>query len=266
MIGSEIARRELRRTRARALGLVVATYLATLLALVIAAPLDASPDLWGLALFLSIVMMAPLAATFTWLLMRRRFWPGLQALQWSNGSADAAWEELDGDAPPTDVDEALERLAGRDDDDSVAMRAAWLASDKRTADLRATLDAWRSGDPVNAARRARMASTLALLEGTTDDLAAAWEAASLIPDPSRRVELQARVCIEDARRRAEDGDDPFPRLVEAQRLLGTRAGEYDTDDDRRVRRRARWMVAASGIVPAVIFGAIGLAAWSGMLG
>jgi hypothetical protein len=264
--GFDVAKRELRRARARALGLVVATYLVAIVGLGIFSLVGAPGDWWGAAMFLAFVAMAPLLAAFTWLTMRRRFWPGVQTLRWANGSASAAWIALDGGGPPADVDEALGRLADRVDDDALAMRAAWLAWANRTTDLRALLDHWSPVDPVAVARRARAESTLRLLEGVTDDLGPAWEAAMAIPDPRHRTEQQAMVFVEDSRRRAEAGEDPFPRLVEAHRLLGPRAAHFDTDEDRQGIRRARLMVAVWGLVPAVIFAVIGLAAWSGILG
>jgi hypothetical protein len=261
-----LAKRELRRARTRALALLVATYLIAVGALLVLTLMGTPAEWWGAALFLAFVAMAPLLAASTWLMMRRRFWPGIQTLRWANGSANAAWIVLDGGGPPADADEALARLVGRADDDAVAMRAAWLASADRTAELRSVLDGWSPADPVNVARHARAASVLSLLEGVVDDLGPAWEAASAIQDPSLRVEQQARVFIEDSRRRAAGGEDPFPPLVEARHLLGPRAAEFDTDEDRRGIRHARLVVAAWGLVPAIVFALIGLAAWSGMLG
>lgn len=260
-----LAERELRRARTRALGLLVATYLVAVGALVVLTLIGMPANWWGAALLLAFVAMSPLLAAFTWLMMRRRFWPGIQALRWADGSADAVWIDLDGGATPADADEALARLTGRADDDAVAMRAAWLASADRTAELRAVLDDWTPTDPANVARHARFASVLWLLDGVVDDLGPAWEAASAIPDPSLRVEQQAKVLIEDSRRTALAGEDPFPRLVEARHLLGPRAAEFDTDEDRRRIPRARFRVAAWGLVPAIVFAVIGLAAWSGVL-
>jgi hypothetical protein len=264
--GLDVAKLELRRARRRALVLVVAAYLTAIVGLGILSLVGTPGDRWGAALFLAFVAMAPLLAAFTWLSMRRRFWPGVQALRWANGSASAAWTAIDGGRPPADADEALGRLADRVDDDALAMRAVWLAWANRTTDLRALLDIWRPLDPVVVARRARAESTLRLLEGETDDLGPAWEAAMAIPDPRHRTEQQAMVLVEDSRRRAEAGEDPFPRLVEAYRLLGPRASEFDTDEDWQGIRRARLMVAIWGLVPAVIFAVIGLAVWSGILG
>lgn len=264
--GLDVAKRELRRARTRALGLAVATYLIAIVGLGTLSLIGTPGDWWGAALFLAFVAMAPLLAAFTWLMMRQRFWPGVQTLRWVNGSASAAWTALDGGGPPANADEALGRLTDRVDDDALAMRAAWLAWANRTAELRALLDSWRPVDSVVVARRARAASTLRLLEGVTDDLGPAWEAAMAIPDPRHRAAQQAMVFVEDSRRRAEAGQDPFPRLVEAHRLLGPRAAEFDTDEDRQGIRRARLMVAVWGLVPAVIFALIGLAAWSGILG
>jgi hypothetical protein len=210
--------------------------------------------------------MAPLLFGFTWLLLRRRFWPANQAVRWGNGTANAAWMALDGNPFPLDADEALARLDGRVGEDVVAMRASSLARSKRSAELRALLDGWSPTEPVDVARRARSASTLPLLEGGADDLSAAWAAASAIPDPMQRAEQQAMVCLERARRRVNAGGDPFPELVGARRLLGVRAAEFDTPEDRRQMDRTRRYFVIGAFVPAAIFAVIGLVAWSGLLG
>jgi hypothetical protein len=263
---ADVYRLELRRARTRALGLVVGVYVVAVVGLVVLTLLGSPPDWWGAALLLAFVAMAPLLAASTWHLLRRRFWPGLQAIRWANGDAAAAWNTIDRGGLPADADEALARLAGRGDDNAVAMRVAWLAAAGRTADLRGVLESWEPTDSVNIARRARCAWALATPDGVADDFGPAWEAATAIPNPDERARQQAHVLIEDARRRAEAGRDPFPRLIEARRLLGARAAEFDTDEDRRVVRRWRLMVLAAGLAPALVVAVIAVAAWSGLLG
>lgn len=265
-LGLAVTKRELRRASTRALGMLVATYLSAIGGFILLTLMGLPSDWASPVAVVMFLAIGPLQAAYTWLAMRRRFLPGVQALRWANGAANAIWIDLDGGAAPADVDEALTRLASRAGDDAVAMRAAWLASAERTAELRAVLDDWTPSAPDGVARRARMASILALLEGGGDDLGSAWEAASAIPEPRLRVENQARVLVEDARRRIEGGEDPFPRLVEAHDLLGPRAAEFDTDEDRRGIRRELLLVAAGGILPSIAFGLVGLAAWNGLLG
>lgn len=245
--------------------MLVVTYVFAIGAIVLTTLVGMPVDWVSPAAVLMFLAIGPLLAAYTWLMMRRRLWPGAQVLRWANGSAIAAWIDLDGGSPPADADEALARLAGRRDDDAVAMRAAWLASADRTAELRGVLEDWSPADPVNVARNARMASILALLEGVVDDLREAWEAASAIPDPRLKMEQQVRVLVEDARRKITAGEDPFSRLVEAHDLLGPRAAEFDTDEDRRGIRRARLAVAAGGLLPTLAFALLGLAIWSGVL-
>ncbi len=259
-------KREYRRVWRQAFGVLIATYLIGVVVLSIFSLLGTPADWWGVALFVVFVAMTPLLFGFTWLLLRRRFWPANQAVRWSNGSANAAWMALDGAPYPLDADEALARLDGRVGVDVVAMRASSLAWAKRSAEQRALLDGWSPTEPVDVARRARSASTLSLLEGGADDLSAAWTAASVIPDPDDRAEQQAMVCLECARRQGNAGDDPFPKLVEARRLLGVRAAEFDTDADQGEMDRARRYFVVGAFVPAALFAVIGLAAWGGLLG
>jgi hypothetical protein len=187
-------------------------------------------------------------------------------IRWFGGDIRAAWLRLDSGGPPADPDEASARLSGRDDDEATAMRLGWLAVTGRTADLRTALEAWTPATAVGSAQQARLTSRLALLEGGADDLELPLEAASAIPDARARVEQQARVFIEAAWRRMDRDEDPFPSLVEAKRILGDRAGEFDTDDDERVRARTRRIATALGLAPALAMAVLSFAVVTGMLG
>ena len=185
---------------------------------------------------------------------------------WVNSITAQAWREIDGGEPPANTELALSRLDGRTDEDAMAMRLSCLANSGRAEELRTGLASWQPSDPVGQARRARYVNDLAWLDGVVDDLGTAWTAASAIPDPDRRTEEQVRVLIEDARRLAEARVDPFPRLVEAHRLLGPRATEFETDLDRHERQRGIRRLVLVSLVPVVIVAAMRVMALGRSLG
>jgi hypothetical protein len=260
------AKREIRRLRVRALALLVALYLFVVVVLSALTMAGVATDWWGAALFLGFALIAPLEGAFMWPLARRQFLPGLQTIRWANGSAEAHWRAIDGKGSPADIDSALARLAGREDDDAVATRVSVLASGGSTADLRKALDAWKPTDPMDLARRERAASALRLLEGVDDGLETAWATGSTIPDSQQRVGAQANTLISRAIRMTEAGRDPFASLAQAHDLLGDRVVEFETDDDRRATRRARLKAVAFALVPTAIVTIIAVAAWNGVLG
>jgi hypothetical protein len=261
--GELLVAREARRVRVNALALVVVTYVVALAVMIVVGP---SPEIWGVAIFLALGAIAPLQALFTWWLMRRRLWPGAETMRWANGAAAQAWKALDGGEPPANTELALSRLEGRTDDDAVAMRLSCLANSGRAEELRTGITAWQPTSPVGQARRVRYMSDLAWLDGVVDDLGTAWSAASDISDPDKRPEEQAKVLIEDARRLANASKDPFPRLVQAHRLLGPRATEFQTDIDRSERRRGTQRMALLSLIPVVIVAVVGVMVRTGTLG
>ena len=70
-----------------------------------------------------------------------------------------------------------------------------------------------------------------------------------------------KALLDEARRRLVVGADPFPPLVKAHRLLGPRARQYESEEDRRDRRRTTWQLALWSLIPAVI---VFVLAWLGL--
>ncbi len=254
---------ELRRINRIVLPVVGTIYIAVIA--VLALVVRPAPDLWLAGPFLAAISFAPLIAVLTFWLMRRRLWPAARTILWLNARTARAWDELDGGAVPKDADEALSRLTGRSDDDATAARLAWLANANRIDELREGLDAWRPTDPVARASRARHEGALRLLEDGTDYLTAARAAASAILDPERRTEAQAIILFEEGRRRADMGKDPFPALIEADRLLGPRAVRLETEEVRREQRAFLRQLVLWVALPGAVVTLFWLAALTGLV-
>jgi hypothetical protein len=242
---------EVRRNRVVGLAFIIA---ASLVAIAILFLLGIRGTAWGVLAFVILGAVGPVTSVSGWVLLHREWLPGIRVVIWANRHAEQAWKRLTEVPVPSSPDEALAILGDRRDDGAMALRIAWLAAASRTDDLRAALRDWRPADDIGRARHARHSSTLALLEGKVDDLQDAWSAASAISDPVGRVKEQARVFVEDARRLADAERNPFPRLVEAARVLGPRLTEFETVEDIRVRddvkRRVliRLAVSAAGTI------------------
>ena len=162
------------------------------------------------------------------------------------------WRAIDGTSqPPSSLGDALSRLGDRSDDLATSLRLGWRSLWEETGrdetagveadDLAGDLERWQPTDPVYVARRSRIASRLAYLDGI-DDLEHARAAAEAINEPDRRVRELARLALDEARRRAFEGLDGLEPLVrirsEVKRAKPVQLSP--TQRDARVRARLRF--------------------------